>query len=228
MEDKIEKIKKIARKDGAAKIIEPQEELARLAPNKDRFDNLMQPAKPEKIAQEAKFDPSRKTSLMDEVRELNSKTDKPTRITPAELVAKTEQTVQQIQDLKSKLSAPDTSLKESAVPILRNKLSHVDESIRIALSHAGSEFPDKPTVPIVPKENVISRFLGLLTDGQYRLQTLGVDVERIAADKTSEISPAKLLLIQIKVGQIQQELEFFTAVLNKALESTKTIMNVQV
>jgi hypothetical protein len=37
-----------------------------------------------------------------------------------------------------------------------------------------------------------------------------------------------MLRIQLKVGYITQEVEFFTAVLNKALESTKTIMNVQV
>ena len=82
--------------------------------------------------------------------------------------------------------------------------------------------------PIVPKENVISRFLGLLTDGQYRMQNIAQAVNFMASDTTREINPAKLLLIQIKVGQIQQELEFFAAVLNKALESTKTIMNVQV
>jgi hypothetical protein len=43
-----------------------------------------------------------------------------------------------------------------------------------------------------------------------------------------EITPANMLRIQMKVSYMQQEIEFFTAVLNKALESTKTIMNVQV
>lgn len=227
MEDKVEKIKKIARKEGAAKIVEPEEELQRLAPNKEKFDNLMQPAKPEKIVQETHLDPSKKTSLMDEVRELNSK-EKAAKVTPAELVAETEKAINKIDDLKAKLSTSDVSVRESAVPILRNKLTHIDESIRIALSHTGSEFPEPAAAPIGPKENVISRFLGLLTDGQYKLQTLSTDIARIAADKTSNINPAKLLLVQIKVGQIQQQLEFFAAVLNKALESTKTIMNVQV
>jgi len=44
----------------------------------------------------------------------------------------------------------------------------------------------------------------------------------------NQLSPATMLLIQIKVGYIQQEIELFTSMLNKALESTKTIMNVQV
>jgi hypothetical protein len=230
MEDKIDKIRKVARKDAVAKVIDPQENLQRLPPNKERFDNLMQPPKPEKIANEQKFDPSKKTSLMDEVRELNGRNTKPTRVTPTELVAQTEQAINQIDDLKVKLSTPNSTIKDSAVPLLRNKISHVNESIRIALSHAGSEFPDQTTAtaPIAPKENVISRFLGLLTDGQYRMETLSNDVQLMASDSTKEINPAKLLLIQIKVNQIQQELEFFAGVLNKALESTKTIMNVQV
>jgi hypothetical protein len=227
MEDKIEKIKKVTRKEGLAKVVEPQEELQRLAPNKERFDNLVQPQKSEKIADEIKSrDPSKKTSLMDEVREVNSKESKP-RVTPTELVAQTEQAVNKIDDLKAQLSEPGATLRESAVPILRNKISHINEGIRIALSHVGSEFSEKIT-PIAPKENVIARFLGLLTDGQYRLQNIAQAVQVMSTDTSREINPARLLLMQIKVGQIQQELEFFAGVLNKALESTKTIMNVQV
>jgi hypothetical protein len=37
-----------------------------------------------------------------------------------------------------------------------------------------------------------------------------------------------MLAMQVKVGFVQQEMEFFTGMLNKALESTKTLMNVQV
>jgi len=226
MEDKIEKIKKVSRKEGTAKIIEPQEELQRVAPNKERFDNLIQPQKPEKVAIEQKFEPSKKTSLMDEVRELNSKNDKPTKITPTELVAQTEQVINRIDDVKTQLSTPGASLKESAVPILRNKISHINEGIRIAVSHAGGEFKEAPLPPVGPKENPISRFIGYLTDGQYQLQTLATQVEGIAGRK--DFNPAILLLLQIKIGMVQQELEFFSGVLNKALESTKTIMNVQV
>jgi hypothetical protein len=229
MEDKVEKIKKVARKEGAAaKVVEPQEDLQRLPPNKERFDNLMQPPKAEKIANEQKFDPSKKTALMDGIHELNTKNQKPTKITPTELIAEVDKATNQIDHLKARLSEPGSKLKESAVPLLRNKISHVDEGIRIALSHSGSEFSDAASQPVVPKENVISRFLGLLTNGQFRLETLSNDIERMASDTSKEINPAKLLLIQVKVGQIQQELEFFAGVLNKALESTKTIMNVQV
>jgi hypothetical protein len=231
MEDKIEKIRKVSRKEGAAQKFEPQEELQRVAPNKERFDNLVQQQaqQPEKIAEDRKFDPSKKTSLMDEVRELNSKTDKPTKVTPTELIAQTEQAINRIDDLKAQLQTPAATIKESAVPLLRNKLTHIDESIRVALSKAGSEFSEAvPSVtPVGPKENPMARFLGMLTDGQSKLESLAGEVERMALNG-HDINPATMILVQIKVGYIQQELEFFAGLLNKALESTKTIMNVQV
>ena len=154
--------------------------------------------------------------------------DKPTRVTPTELIAQTDQVINQIDTLKNQLSTPNISVKSSAVPLLRNKLSHIDESIRIAASHAGTEFPETQVAPVQPKENAISRFLGMLTDGQYKLQRLSQDVEAISGTSLKDINPAKLLLMQIKVGQVQQEIELFTALLTKSLESTKTIMNVQV
>ncbi len=228
MEEKIEKIKKVSGKEAVAKVVDVQEEIQRVAPNKDKFDNLMQPPPKSEEQITQKFDPSKKTSLMDEVRELNSGSDKPTRVTPTELIAQTDQVISQIDTLKSQLSQPDLSIKSSAVPLLRNKLSHIDESIRIAASHAGTEFPEAQVAPVQPKENAISRFLGLLTDGQYKLQRLSQDVEAISGTSLKDINPAKLLLMQIKVGQVQQEIELFTALLTKSLESTKTIMNVQV
>jgi hypothetical protein len=73
----------------------------------------------------------------------------------------------------------------------------------------------------------MERFLGLLTHSQAQLGNLAGDIKGITTmDK--ELSPATMLLLQVKVGYIQQEIELFTSMLNKALESTKTIMNVQV
>jgi hypothetical protein len=73
----------------------------------------------------------------------------------------------------------------------------------------------------------IDRFLGMLTHSQTQLQSLASDVVKLQGPD-GNITPANMLLIQIKVGHISQEIELFTSMLNKALESTKAIMNVQV
>ena len=230
--DKIEKVKKVS---GAGKALDmPQviEEVTRLSPNKDHFEELLkQPQnKPEKITLEH-LDPAKNNSLMDEVRASGTRTDKPTVITPAELIAQTEQVVNKLENLKGTLQQPGAELRQSAVPLLQNKLTHINENIKVALNKAGVEHHIEDTKVTraagVPSTNPIMRFLGFMTDGQYQLNSLSTEVEKWHLNKV-EITPATMLSLQIKVGYITQELEFFSSLLNKALESTKTIMNVQV
>lgn len=227
--EKIEKIKKIAKGAKAANVtIEP--ELKRVAPNKEKFDELMvaertKTQKTEQItAQNAEM--AKKPSLMDEMRDLNSKVDKITKVSPTELAQQSDKVIAQIEELKDKLSNPNLDLKTSTQTILNNKLNHIDESLRIALTKAGLEYtpPEKATIQAV---NPMERFLGFLTHGQEQLQSLSKEVELMHLNK-KEITPANMLRIQIKVGYIQNEIEFFTNALNQALQSTKTIMNVQV
>ncbi len=230
-DDKIEKISKVDKAVKANPTIQV-EELQRLAPNREHFDNLMtESQKTEKTAEErATFDTTKKNSLMEEVRDLSSKTEN-LKVTPTELIAQAEQAQNRIDSIKTRLSEPNAKIRDSYVPLLQNKLSHINDNIRIILSHSGLENATPgtgiPPAPPIAADNPIIRFLGFLTDGQYRLQTLSSEVEKWNLNKV-DINPATMLAMQIKVNFISQELEFFSSLLNKALESTKTIMNVQV
>jgi hypothetical protein len=222
--DKIDKIKKVKR--AATKPVEnvaAEEQLKRVGPNKEQFDKLML-EKGSKVALEQKIEPSRTKSPIEELRAINSSAQKETRVTSVDLIAQTQEAIGKMEEIKGRLNSPDIAVKESLTPILDNKLTHIDENLRAAMIKAGSEYTPQA---IAPTQNPIVRFLGFLTDGQYKLQTLAMDVERMHLRK-EDINPAALLAIQIKVGYITQEIEFFSSLLNKALESTKTIMNVQV
>lgn len=226
-EDKIESIKKIGKVETEKEVGEIKEAIHRVEPNKDHFEALMkqQTITKETTVQAVQEPAIQKRSLMDEVRELSRKVDSFSKVTPAQLASQAQAVIAQIDDIRTKLSTPKLEIKTATQTLLENKLSHIDESLKIALSKAGVEYvhPEKTTTPTNP----IDRFLGFLTDGQSKLQQLATDVEAMHLNR-KEISPAHMLAIQIKVGYIQQELEFFTSVLNKALESTKAIMNVQV
>lgn len=226
--EKIEEVTKVTKKAGANAAIDDAG-TERMAPNKDKFDSLVKGTekveKVEPLVDENRRIDTKKTSLMDEVRNLDRKVNNVHNITPDKLVVQAQEAVAKIDEIKSKLNAPDVELKSSVQNLLRNKLSHIDENLKIALQKAGVEYqaPEKVNTPANP----IERFLGFLTDGQHQLNTLANDVNLMHLNR-KEISPASMLAVQIKVGVIQQELEFFAALLNKALESTKTIMNVQV
>lgn len=224
--DKIEKISKV--KNAATPDLKPiseAQEVARLSPNKERFDSLLGHQQVEKVAKNEKLDPS-KTSLMDEVRNLNQKVDKFSKVSPKELVAQADEVIHRIETIKRTLASPQLELNTSTHTLLQNKLSHIDENLRVALSKAGLEYT--PSANFENKTvNPIERFLGFLTNGQTQLASLSTEIETMHLNN-KELSPANMLRIQMKVGYITQEIEFFTAVLNKALDSTKTIMNVQV
>lgn len=218
---KIDKVKKISQE------VSRPEGPSREA-NKDYFEALMNQkrVKVDHVAEVQKQSAKQvENSLFDEVRELSHKVDGTAKISPVEVASQAESLVAQIDTIKDQLSAPGIQIKDSVQTLLRNKLSHIDESLKVALNRAGVEYkpPEKSTSMAGP----IDRFLGMLTNAQNQLQTLGSDIRTLAADSGS-FTPATLLVIQMKVGLISQQMELFTSMLNKALESTKTLMNVQV
>lgn len=217
--DKVQQVKKIAT---SHKKLAPEK-----VPNQERFDSLInqEAATKQQATTVQETEAPRQKTLMEEVRDLNYKVDQVRRTTPDDLVAQAKDIIGQIDHLKKTLGEPDVKIKSSARTLLRNKLTHIDESLQIALTKAGVEYvpPEQPTGLAAPME----RFLGFLTHSEAQLTTLADEVSAMHLRK-EDINPADMLLVQIKVTQVQQELEFFTALLNKALESTKTIMNVQV
>jgi hypothetical protein len=225
--EKVEKIKDSARTaDGG---IDEVQDLERLPPNKEHFDSLVNNTQENKSSTrttvEEKIEPVTKSSLMDEVRNLNMRVDRFSKVTPKNLVAQADEVVRQLETIKTKLKTPELEIKPATQTMLQNKLSHIDENLRVALSKAGVEYT--PPVQQDKTVNPVERFLGFVTHGQSQLALLGEEINQMHLNN-KEISPANMLRIQMKVGYISQEIEFFTAVLNKALESTKTIMNVQV
>lgn len=132
----------------------------------------------------------------------------------------------QIEEAKSHLSSSNGEIKSSYQKLLRNHLSHADDNLKIASSKVGLEY--NPTIPAAEgaKPNHAQRFIQMLTNSEIQLEK--ITQELTAAASSDTINPTQLLAIQQKMHSVQQEIELFTSLLNKALESTKTLMNVQV
>jgi hypothetical protein len=198
-----------------------------------RFDALMQKDvhRLDQTEQMAK-DPNKIASPMDEATKMGGRTGHTGKIRPAEIIEQTRSASRRIETIKTRLGGANVDVKPSVQGLLRNKLHHIDRNIQGALDKAGAQESDK----MIAKEgevemvdgvlNPVHRFLGMLTSGQSSLEQLTGAVERM--NKEGNASPSALLAIQIKVSRAQHEIELFTSLLNKALESTKTIMNVQV
>lgn len=226
--ERIEKVDSGESKLDSDKVKQPTE---RLEPNKERFDKAMGEEKTPDVAP-PNVKQATQTSLMDTVRDLNYSDAKHGQATYASLVSQTQEALTQMEQVKKLLQSPDVQVKHSMQQLLSNKLSHIDESLKVALSKAGVEFAPAGTEALSATNprvatNPIERFLSFVTDGQSQLQNLGHELQVMSLTK-KELSPVNMLAVQVKVGQIQQELELFSAMLSKALESIKTIMNIQV
>jgi len=202
-----------------------QEPETRLAPNKEHFDALYtQPSNPDMAVSATRKVEVERVSLMDEVANVNKQVTSMKIAPPDQLVAQIDDAVGKIRSLRAKLEAPDITIKPEFQTSLRNQLSHIDDTLKVTLNKAGLEYKE-PDLAVAPK-NPIERFLGFLENGQKQLENLGSDVSHLQA--LAEIKPQDMLAMQYKVNLVQQQLELFTSVLNKSLESTKTVMNVQV
>lgn len=223
--EKIEEIKKI----GSSKLtVDKAEGVA----DQEHFEALMlqqqqeQQQRQQTTTQQIEaVSANKKPTLMDQVADLNRKVEHVKKVQPADIVAQAQDVISRMSQIKDQLAVPDQSIRPAYRDLLKNKLTHIDENLRIALSAAGVENVPPPSQ--ASSNNPIDRFLGFLTHGQAQLSTIAKEVESMHLNKNN-INAGAMLAVQIKVGFIQQELEFFSSVLNKALESTKTIMNVQV
>ena len=150
-------------------------------------------------------------------------------------VAPTQETlVTDAARLKQKFEAPKAQLisyqeKNIEIPSefakqMDTRIEHMDRSLIDAKKitsgvqlDSGIDTSSSPTV----------RFLHYLTDADRRLDTIVGDINTYTAGG-KRLSPEKLLSVQIKLNYVQQEMEFFTNILNRSIESIKTLMNVQI
>jgi len=131
--------------------------------------------------------------------------------------------ISKIHDAQNKY--PDLKINPAHEAILTDKLIHVDSNLNTALSKVGVEVKAQD-IPLSGQKPLV-KFLNYLTNSDKQLSTLVGEINGLQGTKVG-LRPDQLLALQIKLGFVQTEIEFFTNVLNKTVEGTKTIMNVQV
>lgn len=225
LEDKIEPVGSLDEKEKQVDKMETKV-AERTQPVDGKFEAIMDKKLPEQN-EALKTAASERPNVEDIARE-QGKAINDRAVNNQDLVAQTNQTSQKIEQIKSELETQNLVIKKPVARLMSNKLTHISDNLKIALSKAGAEPVEVPTIAgsnEIP--NSAMKFLDNLTHAQYQLDHLGAYLQAMAGTGKG-LSPANMLAIQIKVNHVQQELEFFTNLLNKALESTKALMNVQV
>lgn len=127
-------------------------------------------------------------------------------------------------DIQKQLQTKNLKLKPSQKYLLRNKLGESNKMIRNAAEKLGVHTGDP--VSTLSRQNPIARFINLVQDGQTQLEAAQHKIS--ALGKGGHIEPAQLLTVQIKLSKAQQELEYSSVLLSKAVEDVKTLFNIQI
>ncbi len=121
------------------------------------------------------------------------------------------------------LNEPNLKLKRSQNHLLRNKLSDANGYLRSAGEKLGV---DTPQMKMPPGATGIDRFLAYVNDGQDQLLAVQQKLKQMSA-AGEQINPGDMMMVQVKMGLAQQEIEYSSTLLSKVIDSIKTIMNIQ-
>jgi len=222
--------------------VEPSDTAEEGGPSKVKFDEAMQKADPSRVEQRTveqqgvekptKVDETagvKKENPLELAAKAANETTKKAPVTPEEIVDQVKKIKKRIERprailLRANKVLPPDALPEDAVAELSGNIEHIDRSLRdVSKLTTGVEAGSAVEAGKPP----LTRYLSYLTESDKKLSTFVDDLQALDLKKT-RLTPAIMMAIQIKMGFIQQELEFFTSTLNKALESVKTIFNVQI
>lgn len=129
-----------------------------------------------------------------------------------------------INELQKNLRTPNLRFKRSEQYLLRNKLSEANTHLTNASEKMGAKSLAQPA----PQNNAnpVERFISLVTHGQNQLYEAKETLLHMK-EGDEPIDPAKMMLIQVKLAQAQQELEYASILLSKVVDVIKQMMNIQ-
>ncbi len=128
-------------------------------------------------------------------------------------------------DIKNQLHEKNLKLKQSDKYLLRNKLGQANDHLRSANQHLGND--PGPPVDLKSNKNPINKFLAMVADGQHQLNSAATQLRDLNASG-QQINAGEMLLIQVKLQKAQQELDYTSVLLGKAVEMIRTLLNVQI
>lgn len=151
------------------------------------------------------------------------------------------QTMQEtMMGMQGQLSLPNVKLTTAQKHLLKNKFVSASDNIQAAQNKMGAVGEDpgqqgknKNHLPNEEEEEEsstkagpIARFLNYVASGMNQLEEAKQQIASLK-DKGQDLTAPDFLFIQIKLSQAQQELEFSSVLLSKAVEGFKSIMNMQ-
>ena len=169
-----------------------------------------------------------------------NQTSAPSEMSPMELATKAgisttptfQSLTEQAQNAKDTLGEVEKQLKTPKLQLKKSQKNLLDSKLNAANDHLLSA-AKKLDAPIAEKQQAstssdpLARYLGMVTDGQNQLEQVNKKLQELGSQRGS-VSAGDMLLIQVKLSQAQQEIEYSSVLLSKVIDSIKQIINIQI
>jgi len=129
-------------------------------------------------------------------------------------------------DMTNDLNTKNLKLKQSQRYLLRSKLKNANTYLRAANGKMGAPIPEEKEEKGEKKGGILGNLLNYISDGQNNLQAAQQQLMNLK-NKGTTLQPADFLAIQVKLSHAQQEIEYASVMLGKAVDALKTLMNIQ-
>lgn len=164
--------------------------------------------------------------------------------TPENVLANMQVLMSQMNHLGAALQTPNLQLTSRTRRLLDAKLKRSKEHIQYVSSKVnvgdegnqggGSQKQNRESVAKAAAQgkdensSAIEKFVGYITDGQSQLESAMHNVSHMKMDPNNPgMALEQIFGMQVKLYRAQVEIEFSSAVLQKAIDDLKTIMSVQ-
>lgn len=128
-----------------------------------------------------------------------------------------------INDMQTQMQTPGLKIRPQENAALVNHMSQASDSLRSANAKLGVDQGPMPT----PGDGPFGKFMSLITDGSKQIASAQNKLNEMSNSPTG-LNPAEMLLVQVKVNQAQQQIEFSSVLLSKVVDDFKQLMNIQI
>ncbi len=122
------------------------------------------------------------------------------------------------------LQFPQLKLKESHKRLLNTKLKNAMADIDGAAKASKTKILEKTDTSNMQP---VAKFISFVGDGHSQLSEARNNLSEMVKKK-KQITPANMLLMQVKIAQAQQEIEFSSILLSKVVEGIRQTLNIQI
>lgn len=125
-------------------------------------------------------------------------------------------------NLQNKLNTKDLQLTNAQKSLLKSKLSSGATHLRGVNDALGIEQPQAPQTGKGP----LAKLMGYIADGEVQMNAAQAELQRVQAEG-KQMTPSELLLMQSKLNQAQQELDYSSMLVGKAVTALTQLLNTQ-